>query len=84
MITGHFYFGKNRTFLLWLDTRYFSLLTFVSTSFNLSPEGKNQYNPPGIKMFTGENHLINAYCPARGLTIIGGSLSAGRPVKKHD
>jgi hypothetical protein len=24
MITGHFYFGKNRTFLLWLDNILFS------------------------------------------------------------
>ena len=35
MKTGHFYFGKNRTFLNWLDTN-FRLLDFSQISIYLS------------------------------------------------
>ncbi|MBA4418603.1 MAG: hypothetical protein C0392_11960, partial [Syntrophus sp. (in: bacteria)] len=34
--TGHFYFGKNRTFLLWLDNRSLSSLTFFPIYYNFS------------------------------------------------
>jgi hypothetical protein len=32
-------------------------------------------------MFTGKNHVISACCPARGLTMIGGSLPTGRQAR---